>query len=325
MTIRNDRDLEKLLADDAGELGALYRKLPRLEPARRLDRNVLAEASRAVHGRPRGTRWLLGAGTAAGVLLAAGIAWRVNVDLSQQREAATVSAPPASTTAPATSAAEVISVQAHGAASGRAALTPLQSKGFDGDDNVVATGSRIAAESEQRATVPVESKKSELQKSTPAANSTMAAQRPAAEVRARRAPMADAPNPRTESAMPADSFPANAAPPPPPPPQAAPVATMEPAPAADAFMAAPKAAASRASAVAPAAVDHSAQPSALSMEVEQAKQSLPVATSSGDAAIAQIRALLKAGRRDAALAILRDLRREQPTVAIPDDLRDLER
>lgn len=75
---RPDDDLERLLADDGGELGALYRRLPRAEPPRRLDRTVLAEATRAVHGsRPRGPRWLVGFGSVAGLVLAAGIAWHV--------------------------------------------------------------------------------------------------------------------------------------------------------------------------------------------------------------------------------------------------------
>lgn len=78
MTMPDDRDLEKLLSDDGGEWGALYRKLSRVEPPRRLDRNVLGEAARAVHGHvPRKQRWLVGLGSAAGIVLAAGIAWHV--------------------------------------------------------------------------------------------------------------------------------------------------------------------------------------------------------------------------------------------------------
>jgi hypothetical protein len=75
---RPDDELERLLADDGGELGALYRRLPRVEPPRRLDRSVLGEAARAVHGtRPRRQRWLVGFGSAAGLVLAAGVAWHV--------------------------------------------------------------------------------------------------------------------------------------------------------------------------------------------------------------------------------------------------------
>ena len=45
-----DHDLDRLLADDGGELTALYRRLPKAEPPRRLDRSVLGEAARAVRG-----------------------------------------------------------------------------------------------------------------------------------------------------------------------------------------------------------------------------------------------------------------------------------
>jgi hypothetical protein len=77
-----DRDLDDLLGDDGGELGSLYRKLPRYEPPRRLDRAVLGEAARAVHSGkpPRRQRWLVGVGSAAGLVLAAGIAWRIGHD-----------------------------------------------------------------------------------------------------------------------------------------------------------------------------------------------------------------------------------------------------
>lgn len=86
MTTPHDRDLERLL-DDGGEFGALYRRLPRAEPPRRLDRSVIAAAARAVRGRaPRRQRWLVGVGSAAGLVLAAGIAWQVGQDaLRQQR------------------------------------------------------------------------------------------------------------------------------------------------------------------------------------------------------------------------------------------------
>ncbi|HEY6943336.1 MAG TPA: hypothetical protein VI238_17940, partial [Dokdonella sp.] len=76
-----DRDLDRLLAEDGGELAALYRRLPKAEPPRRLDRSVLGAAARAVHGHtPRRQRWLLGVGSAAGIVLAAGIAWHVGQD-----------------------------------------------------------------------------------------------------------------------------------------------------------------------------------------------------------------------------------------------------
>ncbi len=95
---RGERDLQALLAESGGELGRLYRRLPRTEPPRRLDRAILAEAVRAVRGadtrrRPR-QRWLLGLGSVAGVVLAAGIAWQV------QRERAPAPAPVSQPVAP---------------------------------------------------------------------------------------------------------------------------------------------------------------------------------------------------------------------------------
>lgn len=92
MTTPHDRELERLLDHDGGEFAALYRRLPRAEPPRRLDRSVIAEAARAVHGQtPRRQRWLVGFGSAAGLLLAAGIAWHVGQDAlrRQQSEPAT--------------------------------------------------------------------------------------------------------------------------------------------------------------------------------------------------------------------------------------------
>jgi hypothetical protein len=80
-----ERELERLLDDDGGELGALYRRLPRAEPPRRLDRSVLGEAARAVQGHtPRRHRWIVGFGSAAGIVLAAGVAWQVGQKALQQ-------------------------------------------------------------------------------------------------------------------------------------------------------------------------------------------------------------------------------------------------
>ncbi len=81
---RPDDDLERLLADDGGELGSLYRRLPHAEPSPELDRAVLAHARRAVSApQRRRPRWLLGIGSAAGLVLAAGIAWQVGHDTAQ--------------------------------------------------------------------------------------------------------------------------------------------------------------------------------------------------------------------------------------------------
>lgn len=96
MTTSRDRDLDRLLEDDGGELGMLYRRLPHAEPPRRLDRAVLGNAARAVRGQaPRRHRWVMAFGSVAGVVLAAGIAWHVGQDAlrEQSRHEGTLSAP----------------------------------------------------------------------------------------------------------------------------------------------------------------------------------------------------------------------------------------
>ena len=80
MNLPRDRehDLQRLLDEGGGEFGALYRRLSQVDPPRRLDRAVLGEAARAVRGRaPRRQRWVVGLGSAAGLVLAAGIAWQI--------------------------------------------------------------------------------------------------------------------------------------------------------------------------------------------------------------------------------------------------------
>ena len=90
------RDPDDLLRDGGGEIGDLYRRLPRYEPPRRLDRAVLNEAARAVHsGRPpRRQRWIVGIGSAAGLVLAAGLAWRIGHEPVAQNEAVAPTAAP---------------------------------------------------------------------------------------------------------------------------------------------------------------------------------------------------------------------------------------
>lgn len=81
-----EQDLQRLLDDDGGEFGAIYKRLSHPEPPSRLDRVVIANAARAVRdGRARpGRRWLLGLGSAAGLVLAAGIAWQVGKQIESQ-------------------------------------------------------------------------------------------------------------------------------------------------------------------------------------------------------------------------------------------------
>lgn len=100
---RSDDDLERLLADDGGEIGALYRRLPRAEPSPELDKAVLAHAASALRssGKPsrassrRRPRWLVGLGSAAGLVLAAGIAWQVGHDDSARAPAPAAEQPAA--------------------------------------------------------------------------------------------------------------------------------------------------------------------------------------------------------------------------------------
>lgn len=81
-----EQDLQRLLDDDGGEFGAIYKRLSHPEPPSRLDRVVIANAARAVRGgrAPRAQRWLLGLGSAAGLVLAAGIAWQVGKQIESQ-------------------------------------------------------------------------------------------------------------------------------------------------------------------------------------------------------------------------------------------------
>lgn len=90
------RDPDDLLRDGGGEIGDLYRRLPRHEPPRRLDRAVLNEAARAVHSGkpPRRQRWIVGIGSAAGLVLAAGLAWRIGHEPVNTNDAVAPTAAP---------------------------------------------------------------------------------------------------------------------------------------------------------------------------------------------------------------------------------------
>ncbi|MGA9826836.1 MAG: hypothetical protein WBQ57_00635 [Rhodanobacteraceae bacterium] len=65
---------------DEREIAALYRRLAKAEPDAALDARVLAEARRvSTSSRPsRSPRWLVGLGTAAVLVLAAGVTWHLN-------------------------------------------------------------------------------------------------------------------------------------------------------------------------------------------------------------------------------------------------------
>ena len=90
------RDPDDLLREGGGETGDLYRRLPRYEPPRRLDRAVLNEAARAVHSGkpPRRQRWIVGIGSAAGLVLAAGLAWCIGHEPMSTNDAVAPAAAP---------------------------------------------------------------------------------------------------------------------------------------------------------------------------------------------------------------------------------------
>lgn len=73
------------LAREERELAALYRRLPQAEPDAALDAAVLAQASRAVESRRRHAlpRWAVALSSAAVLVLAAGLVWRL--EFAQQQ------------------------------------------------------------------------------------------------------------------------------------------------------------------------------------------------------------------------------------------------
>lgn len=314
MSTRNDRDLDDLLSDDAGRIGASYRKLGKLEPPRRLDRNVLAEASRAVHGRPRSSRWLLGVGTAAGVLLAGGIAWRVNLDMAQQRETAPISAP-AVETAP----SDVIRVEPRAGANDNASRSDKVAPADD-QPNAADTETSGAAVSEssspgERKTERAKQKLDHAFVADPAIQKVVptparATAHKQEEAREQVVPMSPlAPSPRAAAApmqmpMPEQSKAAqsmrNSA-------EAegsaTPAPMQEPASARDTD------------------ADNAHAPMHDGAQREGSSSSTQAAVI---AEVDRIRALLRTGQRDAALEALHQLRRKHPHVVLPADLRALD-
>lgn len=280
-----DHDLERLLGDDHGEFGALYRRLARSEPPRRLDRAVLGEAARAVRGRaPRRHRWLVGFGSAAGIVLAAGIAWRVGQEASMQ---------PSAITAPSPAAVEVVPVQ------------PIS-----GRSQQPAEPAAIAEESV----------------ATPAAAPAGAAARSAG---------ADASRRITKKVAQPKREPAPALPPPPPleaeadaaPPVPAPFPSTQAAPS-SADVASPRGEHAREAQAAKAAVAgereaperlraRAAPAPSASVELRRDQQLAP------ETWLANVRELLRQGRRQQAAESLRLFHRTHPRHAVPEDLRSL--
>lgn len=294
---RPDDELERLLADDGGELGALYRRLPRAEPPRRLDRNVLAEAARAVHGRrPRRQRWLLGVGSAAGIVLAAGIAWHMGHDALRQQSAALPAKPPAHPQ-------EYVPVQPIDGAQ-----RPASEASPSPDEPVVATPPAAAAPApapeptRRRAAKPAETAKDQrVAAPPPAAPPPLpATAEPRQEQQALSQPVAAPPAPSSTATAAADREPE---------------AAMEPEVAKDASAAAEALGAGNS----PKRVHTGVAPSPMgSVELRRDMQLAP------EDWLARIRQLMRQGRRQQAIESLRLFRHAHPDWALPDDMRALD-
>jgi Meckel syndrome type 1 protein len=83
-----DRELDAFLSGEDNEIARIYKKLPQSEPDARLDAAVLAMARGAVEPQRRAAirharaqhrlpGWMIGIGTAAGFVFAAGLAWQL--------------------------------------------------------------------------------------------------------------------------------------------------------------------------------------------------------------------------------------------------------
>lgn len=129
-----DQDINRLLDADRGDFAKVYDRLSRAEPPARLDRIVLGEAARAIRSNraPRAQRWLMGFGTAAGIVLAAGIAWQVGQQVDQQDKAMQGAATPREVipvspiSDSASSSTESAAVVAPPADTGAAAAAPMK-------------------------------------------------------------------------------------------------------------------------------------------------------------------------------------------------------
>ncbi len=183
MSILNDidKELDSLVAGVETPLAALYRKLPQAEPDARLDAAVLAMAHAAARSgatRPGARRsvWLVGLGSAAGVVLAAGLAWRVQ----QDGERASPAAPPAGS-AP---QAEVVHVTPITIDVAPATQAPAPQAAPAATSEAAANG-RLADAPESR---PVAKERSAVQPTKPAPPPAPPAEPPKTPVEKQRAP-----------------------------------------------------------------------------------------------------------------------------------------
>lgn len=296
-----DRELQRLLDGDGGETARLYRKLSRVEPPRRLDRNVLGEAARAVHGHaPRRHRWLVGFSSAAGIVLAAGVAWHVGQDALHQPE------PSAFRTTP-SAAQQRVYVPVH----------PFESAPARSEHEAKDSAATSAA-----AAAPAEPAR-EL---APAVTKTTTVRARAQDARPQAAP-AQAPAPAAPPPLP--PAPAVAAAPEPAP-ASAPASAAQAAPAADAMKLESRGAVRqnlRSSESADSLDAAPAKQESAASTPDSLKRSAEIRNDSKlapDAWIRRIQWLLEQGRDVQARESLNLLRRMHPDVELPDDLKSLQ-
>jgi hypothetical protein len=85
--IPGDDELEALLSEDS-ELLRRYRALPQSEPGKHLDSAILGRAGNAVRRQSVRARWLVPVASAASIVAAAGIGWKVLTTQQQEQQAA---------------------------------------------------------------------------------------------------------------------------------------------------------------------------------------------------------------------------------------------
>lgn len=107
-----DREIDAFLAGEDSEIARIYKKLPQSEPDAQIDAAVLAMARGAVEPQRRAAirharaqhrlpGWMIGIGTAAGFVFAAGLAWQLRNSINPT---------PGGSMRPASEAADVINV-----------------------------------------------------------------------------------------------------------------------------------------------------------------------------------------------------------------------
>jgi Meckel syndrome type 1 protein len=325
-------DDERLPGED--ELAALYRKLPPKEPGPALDAAVLRAAAQAVQAPRRRPRWPVALGSAAVLVVAAGLGWRMR-DMPPKTATpppGAVTMPPESPTPapsppPAAAAAAPAAAQAQPAEQKPQALPPI-------------------VEHQESPPVMLRQLPETTRDIAPAQAMRLAPRRPAPKATAdhlaatpEAAPAFAPEPPPAPPAPPAPALPsmqyapppAPAAPPMPPAamparrivPPAAPAPMPMPAAPAVGEQNAPAAAANEVEAAKVAAPPASmmAAPKVAAPMGEMSSDLAPRASDTPEQELGKIRGLLALQRRDEARQRLADFHRDHPDYRLPDDLR----